>query len=45
MDFEKRSQYEIEMEEVRANKRVATELTREQCLDALAHMEKAKFDV
>lgn len=45
MDFEKRSQYELEMEEVRTNKRAASELTRAQCLDALAHMEKAKFDV
>jgi len=45
MDFEKRTQYEIEMEETRVTKRAPVELTKAQCLDALTHMEKAKFDV
>ena len=45
MDFEKRTQYEIEIEETRVTKRAPVELTKAQCLDALTHMEKAKFDV
>ena len=45
MDYDKRSQYEMEMEAVRANPQKPTELTKAQCLDAITHMEMAKFDV
>jgi len=45
MDYEKRSQYEVEMEDARKSNRSLLELTRAQCLDAVTHMEMAKYDV
>jgi len=44
MDYEKREEYEKVMEEVRPAHK-STELTKEQCLKAVEHMEMAKFDV
>jgi hypothetical protein len=44
MDFEKRTTYEEEMDSVRET-REPVELSREQVMDAVKFMEKAKFDV
>ena len=46
MDPEKRGIYEEEIEKLRSQlrDRKPLELTREQCLESVKHLEKAKFD-